>query len=137
MGLERFIALLSIDFFKKTAKYFFVALVSFLVDLILFFVFLDFFEIAWFLSAALSFIIATKINYWLCVLFVFPFNQQFKFKNLFYLYIVSAAGLILNIAIMYFILNLFDLDIIFVKFLASCIVFCWNFFMRLFFIFKE
>jgi len=77
-----------------------------------------------------SFILATGTNYWLCRRFVFLSRRHGVPKEATLLYLVSAAGLILNIVLMWVMVDVKDMPPIMSKILASTMVFGWNFISR-------
>jgi putative flippase GtrA len=119
-------------------KYFFVGGTCAAIDLILFSIFIYFFDLPWPIAGCISFLIATTSNYYLSIRFVFSqgarFNQSLELTLV---YLVSGAGLALNLSFLYLLIEIFNLHLLLSKILATGVVFFWNFLIRQFFIFKS
>jgi putative flippase GtrA len=90
------------------------------------------------LSTALSFVLSTYVNYIMGKTLTFRHNGAglTKGKEISAIYLVSAAGLLMNLAFMYVFVALFGFPGIVSKIAATGIVFVWNFLLRKFVIYK-
>lgn len=123
---------------KKLVQYFFVGASSALLDFIIFFILTSLVKTHWAIAAVISFGIATALNYYLCIKYVFIQSVRFnKKQEVILIYSVSGIGLTLNLACLYLLIELLDNHILVSKFFATGSVFLWNYFARNNFIFKS
>jgi putative flippase GtrA len=86
--------------------------------------------------AAVTFVIATLVNYLLSVRFVFRSGQRFRRRwEIAMVYVVSGVGLALNQGILFFCVEMLYLGLLLSKLTATGMVFFWNYLARRFFIF--
>ncbi len=120
----------------RLVQYVFVGGAAAVVDLGIFAVFTLWLGYNYLLIAGAGFMIATTVNYWLCVRFVFRsgvrFNRQAEITGVF---LVSGMGLILLEIILYSLVEGAGLPLLAAKLVAMGLVFFWNFSARNFFIF--
>ena len=120
----------------KLARYFLVGGTAAIVDFSLFAVLFTLSN-AWFESAAVSFIVATFVNYCLSVRYVFQSGVRFTTGHeIVLVFLVSGIGLILNQFMLWFLYREAGLNIWLSKIVATGAVFTWNFTGRNFFIFR-
>jgi putative flippase GtrA len=118
-------------------RYFFVGGFAALSNLASFALFQELLHINYLIAAVLSFIIATLINYYLSIKFVFQSGTRFGKKHeMFWTYIVSLIGLALNMAILYICVSMLFLNAIVSQVIAIGLVFFWNYFARKRFVFR-
>ncbi len=118
-------------------RYFFVGGIAAVVDIVIFFLFAKILGFNYLLIGAVGFIIATLINYLLSIKYVFRSNVRFtKRLEIFWIYVVSLAGLFLHLTFLYLFIDLIQLEKMLGKLLAIGGVFFWNFLLRKNFIFK-
>ena len=87
-------------------------------------------------ATPLSFIASTFANWFFGRILLFRKSNQNKAKELIKIYIVSIAGLLMNLVIMYFAIEKFNIREMPAKILATGIVFIWNFLIRKLLIYK-
>ena len=96
-----------------------------------------FFGLDWFWWGFLSFIIATVMNYILCISFLFKSGVRFSPNTeLALIFTVSAVGLIINQSVLYVLIESIGMEELSSKVLATSSVFFWNYLSRKRFIFK-
>ncbi|NBC81828.1 MAG: hypothetical protein GVY19_00450 [Bacteroidetes bacterium] len=124
--------------FKKLFKYFFAGGMAAGVDICFFYVFAKLLDYHYILISVLGFLLATFVNYLLSVKFVF--NSQIRFRRnteFILIYAVSGVGQLIHIGILYVLIDLWIIDKLLSKLVATGIVFIWNFTVRNYFIFAE
>ena len=89
--------LLETNLVRKFAQYFVVGGISALVDWALFALFLYVFEFHYLLSATISFVFATAVNYVLSIRYVFKNRQRSAHAEVALVYIASAVGILINL----------------------------------------
>jgi putative flippase GtrA len=120
----------------KIIKYFFVGGIAAIVDISLFIIFAKFLSYNYLIVGALTFIIATLVNYTLSIKFVFQSGTKHKKKKeVLLVYLVSAFGLTFNLIILYICHDIINMEITISKLIATALVFFWNYFIRKYFIF--
>ena len=84
-----------------------------------------------------GFMIATAINYFLSIRFVFESGVRFgPKKEISLVFLISFIGLCLNQVVLYLGISILGWEMLFVKLCATASVFFWNFGARSQFIFK-
>ena len=122
---------------RRIARYFAVGAAAASVDIGLFMLFAGYFELPYLRVAAGSFVIATLVNYYLGVRFVFVSGERFERKwEIVLVYAVSAVGLVLNQAILALAVEVGRFALLPAKLTATGIVFFWNYLSRRHFIFR-
>lgn len=122
----------------KIVKYFFVGGTAAIIDVGLFFIFAKFLAYNYLLVAFFTFIIATFVNYYLSIRFVFESGKKYKKeKELLLVYIVSASSLVLNLFLLFIFYDKFDIDVGISKIIVTGVLFFYNYLMRRFFIFQR
>jgi putative flippase GtrA len=102
-----------------------------LVDLGVFFVFAKLAGLPYLRVAAAGFVIATLLNYFLSVRFVFVSGARFRKRwEVALVFAVSAVGLGLNQLILALCVEQFGLELVLSKIVATGCVFFWNYFAR-------
>jgi putative flippase GtrA len=121
---------------RLLARYFVVGGLSACVDIGLFLLFAKGLALPYLRVAAASFVIATLVNYFLTVRFVFRSGQRFGRRwEVAMVYLVSGVGLALNQAILFVCVEIFHLGLLLAKLTATGTVFFWNYLARRFFVF--
>lgn len=88
--------------------------------------------------SAAGFVLATFVNYILCVSVVFRFSRKSSPSlELLLIYLVSGAGLLLHQSVVYYAISVRGIDMMLAKIAATGMVFCWNYGMRRFVIFPR
>jgi putative flippase GtrA len=122
----------------RAARYFVVGGISACFDIGFFFVFAKLLGYAYLPVAAVGFVFAVLINYALSVRYVFSSGVRFtRRQELLLVYLVSATGLALHLAVLYATVDWMGLELMLSKLIATGSVFLWNFLMRNYFIFRE
>jgi putative flippase GtrA len=108
-----------------------------LIDFLLFAVFAKVLGFNYLLIGAAGFIIATTVNYFLSIRYVFKSGVRFVLhKEISLVFIISLVGLGLNQLVLYIGIGTLGWEMLFVKVCATGSVFFWNFGARSYFIFK-
>ena len=122
----------------RMAQYFVVGGVSAVVDIAFFFVFAKLLGFNYLAVATIGFLVATLFNYALSIKFVFTSGVRFgKRKEIALVYLVSAAGLAVNLLVLYLAVSVAGLELMLSKVIATGTVFLWNFLTRNYFIFRQ
>lgn len=120
----------------RIVKYFFVGGIAAVVDISSFILFASILGYNYLVVGALTFIIATLVNYILSIKFVFRSGvKHSKRKEILLVYIISTGGLCFNLIILYICHNTMNIELILSKLIATTIVFFWNYLARKFFVF--
>ena len=121
----------------KIFRYAGVGGIAAIVDFLIFAVFAKLLNFNYLAVGAVGFIIATTINYFLSVRFVFESGVRFGFrKEISLVFLISFIGLGINQAVLYFGIGILGWEMLFIKLCATGSVFFWNFGARSEFIFK-
>jgi len=116
---------------KRVARYFFVGGVAACVDIGLFMLGAQVMGLPYLRVGAVSFILATLVNYFLSIRLVFVSGARFaKRWEIVLVFVVSAVGLALNQAILAAAVERAGTSLIFGKLAATATVFFWNYFAR-------
>jgi putative flippase GtrA len=119
-------------------RYTFVGGVAFIVDFGLLFVFTHFFNIYYLLSATLSFLVGSVINYELSTRWIFK-ERTFINKNVerILFVIIGCSGLLLNAGIIFVFTEVFGFVYLVSKMISATLVYVWNFAIRKFTLFNK
>ena len=118
-------------------RYFFVGGTAALVDWAVFYVFAQLLRLPWFPVALMSFLLATLVNYVLSVRHVFRSGVRFSPRHeVTMVFLVSAAGLAINQAILWVLIEHAHSYLMPAKITATGVVFVWNYCIRRFYIFR-
>lgn len=139
MGLERFIVSSSITFLDRSiVRYFLVGGIAAVVDISIFSIFAKVLGYNYIFIGAISFTVATFVNYILSIRFVFQSCVRYsKRSEVIVVYAVSAAGLLINLIVLYLCIGIFHVEKIISKVIATGIVFFWNYFIRKYYVFNS
>ena len=122
---------------KDFIKYFLVGGLSALADFIIFAAFYYIIK-NWFISGLISFCIATFLNYYLSIKFVFESGKRLrKSQEVFLVYLISFIGFLINQSILFLMIEKFNLNVYLSKIATTSIIFLWNFNGRKYFVFKK
>lgn len=119
------------DFFK----YLVVGGIATISEWIIFF-FLDKMSVYYAIATVIAYMLSTFVNWLMGRILVFKEAKQPFWKEITSIYIVSIGGLLLNLLIMSFTIELLDLSNMLSKVLATIIVFSYNFIIRKVIIYK-
>ncbi len=121
---------------RRIARYFAVGGAAACVDIGLFWLFAQQMGLPYLRVSAASFVLATLVNYWLSIRFVFVSGARFRRRwELAMVFAVSAVGLALNQAILALCVESFKFALLASKLVATGVVFFWNYFARRVFVF--
>lgn len=122
---------------KDFIKYFLVGGLSALADFIIFAAFYYIIK-NWFISGLISFCIATFLNYYLSIKFVFESGKRLrKSQEAFLVYLISFIGFTINQSILFLMIEKFNLNVYLSKIATTSIIFLWNFNGRKYFVFLK
>jgi putative flippase GtrA len=112
-------------------RYFFVGGAAACVDIGLFALFAKAFGWPYLQVGIASFVLATLVNYWLSVRFVFVSGQRFRRRwEVAMVFAVSLVGLGFNALVLWLCVEVAYVDLIVAKVIATGVVFFWNYFAR-------
>jgi putative flippase GtrA len=115
-------------FARALGRYFVVGGIAAVVDIGLFVVFAQYLGMPYLRVAAASFVVATLVNYWLSIRFVFVSGQRFRRRwEMALVFAVSLVGLGINAAILWVCVESGHFNLLFAKLTATGTVFFWNF----------
>lgn len=122
----------------KIVRYFFVGGIAAVIDFSIFFCFAKLLGYNYLLVACVGFVLATVVNYFLSVRFVFRSGVRFtKGAELALVYVFSLIGLGLNQLILFGLVEFVGLEMLLSKVGATGSVFVWNFAARNLIVFRE
>lgn len=108
-----------------------------LVDWALFALLLYGLDWQYLLAATLSFMVATLVNYLLSLFWVFRGGRHARHLEITLIYLVSAIGLLVNLAVLYLLVEWAAMHVFLAKVLASLSAFLWNFSARYLWVFER
>ncbi len=121
---------------KRVARYFFVGGVAACVDIGLFMLGAKVLGLPYLRVGAVSFILATLVNYFLSIRIVFVSGAKFtKRWEVLLVFVVSAIGLGINQLILAAGVEMAQLPLLAAKLVATGVVFSWNYLARRFIVF--
>jgi len=120
----------------QIARYFAVGAAAATVDLGLFTVMVTGLGAHYLAGGAAAFLVATVVNYLLCIRFVFTSRSRFSRRGeLIAVYFVSGSGLVVHQAILYAGVDLLRQSVYASKLAAMAVVFFWNYLLRKHYVF--
>ncbi|MGQ4872929.1 MAG: GtrA family protein [Promethearchaeia archaeon] len=123
---------------KELFKFAIVGFLGALVNLLLLYIFTEYLKIYYLISEIIAIIIATIHNYLLNKLWTFKEKLDMKIITKFLKYcITSGISLILNIAILYYLVEYWNLWYFYAAIIAIACTFIWNFFSNKYWTFKK
>jgi putative flippase GtrA len=115
----------------RLIKYFFVGGAAAIVDIGLFTLFASYLAWPWLPVSIATFILATAINYFLSIKFVFESGiKHTKSVEIIGVFGISTLALLVNQAVLYMAIEWFDWNLVISKITATGTVFFWNYFGR-------
>ena len=121
----------------RIVKYFFVGGAAAAVDIGLFSLCAVYLGWPWLPVSITTFILATLTNYYLSINFVFDSGiRHKKHIEIAGVFAVSTLALLVNQATLYLAIEVFNLNLIVSKVIATGVVFFWNYYGRSKFVFK-
>lgn len=117
--------------FKQLMKFLLVGGTAFLIDYILLYVLTEYVGVFYLYSSIISFTVALIFNYYVSIKWVFDIHERHsKMRNFIYFIVLSLIGLLINQAIMYFMVDLLKIYYMVTKLFATAVVMCFNFITR-------
>lgn len=120
---------------KQLILYLIVGAIAAIVEWICFYLFFEILDINYLLATVISLIISTFANWISGKLIIFK-NWERVFAEIIKIYLTSAVGVILNLILMWLMVDRFGLLEMISKMIATCLVFAWNFLIRKLVIYK-
>lgn len=130
-------ALLVSDLGRAARRYLVVGGVSALADWAIFAAVLYGLDLHYILAGTISFVIATGLNYFLSVRFVFGNGRRRRHQRIFLLYMVSVIGVGFNLGLLSVGIDVLGLHPMLSKMIATGMVLGWNFVARYYFVFQK
>ena len=122
----------------KIVRYFFVGGAAAAVDIGLFFLLAKLLGYNYLIVGCIGFTIATALNYFLSIRFVFRSGARFTKKTeIGFVFVVSLVGLALNQATLFILVEQLEAELMLSKLTATGGVFLWNFAARNCLIFRD
>jgi putative flippase GtrA len=118
-------------------RYFLVGGTAAAIDIGVFALLVKVLGLPWFPVAVFSFVLATAVNYFLSIRFVFKSGARFGSRTeLLLVFAVSALGLAVNQASLWLMIARLTWDPLYAKLTATASVFFWNYWARRNLVFK-
>ena len=122
--------------FWEMLRFLFVGVGCFIFEYSLLYSLTEFMEISYLTSSAVAFTLSLIVNYILCVVFVFRTGKQTKEEMVLFA-ATSLAGLLINQATMWILVELAGLWYMFAKVFASAVVMVWNYLTKRYILHKK
>lgn len=135
--VKRYLFLPSNSLLNQFIKYFLVAGIAFAVDYTLLYIFTEFLQVYYLVSAIVSFAVGIVISYNLSVQWVFNTrNLDNRMQEFLVFLFIGIIGLVLNIVIIYMFTSFIHFHYMFSKIISTAFVYFWNFGARKLILFK-
>ena len=121
---------------KRGARYTGIGLATFGIDLLLLFLFIDYFGLNVLFATGLAFLIALSINYFLSRRFVFKYSARDLKEGYVYFLIVALIGMGFTVALMWGLMTYTALSVLISRILVAFFVGLGNYFVNLLYNFK-
>ncbi len=109
---------------------------TFLLDLLLLYIFTDIFLVNYLVATAVAFVIAVSINYIISRRYVFKGTLRQLHTGYVVFGGIALSGLMLVVVLMAIIVEKFHVDFIVARVIVACVVGMWNYLMNLYVNFK-
>ena len=120
----------------RFCKYSSIGVSAFLLDLLLFYILINFFSVNYLVATGIAFLLAISINYHFSKRFVFKGTKQKKIRGYSNFLLIAGIGLLFLELLMILFVEVLGLDQITSRVIAGGIVGVWNYLMNLFVNFK-
>jgi putative flippase GtrA len=130
------VGFLESDFGRAAKRYVVVGGASAATDWTIFVATLYVFDLHYIFAGTISFILATGLNYYLSVRFVFGAGSRGPHQALALVYLVSTIGIIINLGVLIIGVDVLEQQPLVSKLFATGVATFWNFLARYFYIFK-
>ena len=122
----------------RIVRYFAVGGMAAIVDIGFFFLFTGILDFGWFQSAVGSFVLATAVNYFLSIKYVFKSGIRFQKRHeILLIFLVSGTGLVINQLILWQLIENMSVNMLMSKIVATTLLFAWNYGLRKVVVFPE
>lgn len=122
----------------KVIRYAVVGGVAAATDFLIFAVFAKWWGYNYLLVGVIGFVIATAVNYFLSIRFVFQTGVQFRFRDeISLVFLISFIALGINQLVLYIGIGMLGWEMLFTKLCATASTFVWNFGLRSRFVFRS
>ncbi len=128
---------LDVDLVRKFTRYFVVGGTCALIDWSVFAAIFYGTELHYLIAGTLSFVVATGVNYFLSVQYVFERGKRSRRSAITLVYCASAIGIMVNLSVLGGLIELQDLHAMLAKLAGTCAAFGWNFGSRYYWIFSR
>lgn len=125
-----------IPFLRRFVQYGMVGVSTYLLDLLLIFIFKNYLGFADWLAVALGFSIAVSVNYTISYLWVFNGTERDKLHGYVFFLLISLIGLLIIVTGTLFIKNFFTLDLYLARTIIAGLVGTGNYLVNSIFNFK-
>ncbi len=134
-SIKYFQASLKHEIVNQAAKYSIVGGVCTILDFALLFIVTHYLGVNYIISSMISFLVATILNYYLCVSWIFKFRAvKKKYQEFLFYLVISGVGLTLNTVIIWGVTEFLGYYFMVSKIFATGLVFVWNFGARKYFL---
>jgi putative flippase GtrA len=117
-------------------KYFIVGFLTFILDLLLLYIFTDVLLFNYLLSAGIAYVVAISINYYFSRKFVFSKTARKIDIGYYSFLLISGIGLLFLEILMAVFVEIFQFDYLLSRILVAGFIGIWNYLMNLYFNFK-
>ena len=115
----------------KIVRYFFAGGLAAAIDISLFAIFASYLKFPWAIISVITFIIATLVNYFLSIRFVFESGSKYKkYHEILGVFIISTLALLLNQILLYLFIEKLNVHLVTAKIITTAMLFLWNYFGR-------
>lgn len=132
----RIVAFLASNFGLAAKRYLVVGGASAAADWAIFAAMLYGFDLHYITVGTISFILATALNYYLSVRFVFGAGSRGPRQAMLLVYLVSIVGIAINLSVLTVGIDFLEMHPLVAKVLATGVAVFWNFLARYFYVFK-
>lgn len=103
---------------------------TFILDYVILYILAEWGKVNYLYAAAISFVVAVVVNYWLCIVFVFKHAQAQNFQQKVLFIGSSVVGLGINQVCMWFLVEFMMLHYMVAKVFSTIAVTVWNYIMK-------
>jgi putative flippase GtrA len=112
---------------KRFVKYSVVGVSTFLLDLLLLYIFTDIFSINYLVSTLVAFLTAVSINYFICRRQVFSSSKRGIKDGYLYFLIIIFFGVIITLGLMYVLVDILNIYVLHARIIVAGFVGIFNF----------
>ena len=122
---------------KRFIQYTIASGIATLFDIVLIWLLTEFAQLFYLLSATISFILVSSLNYSINYVWTFKGNKARKLKGLLSFTSIGAIGLILTLLIMAFLVEILSVHYLIARVIAAFLVLIWNYTLNRLVTFKD